>query len=203
MSVIATGSVSDFFQEVVGDAMRSRKVDAGEGTTSYLVCLLTDYTKPDPRAGETLERPLAFLLDEAIKTAEPGERFEKLRTLGDGVLYGCGFFRDHFEKRGVDEAYLFGIGATAYQNAALILRRGAEDEAQQSLDVFGELAKKFDAFVSVIADVADSTVAMSAASSRNVLRMYERWLKTGSDRLAKSLSDHGLVPTRGSKGVLQ
>jgi hypothetical protein len=197
-SIVATESITGFFDEVVGDAMRARGVDATQEATRYLVGLLTDYAKPDGRAGATLERPLAFLLDEAMHTLDLGERFERLRTLGDGVLYSSGFFGDHFERRGVDQRYLVGIGVTAYRNAGSLLNTGGDDK----LDVFGELAEKFVSFVEVIADVADSTIAMGVASSRSVMKLYERWLKTRSDRLAQALSTHGFVAPRG-KGVLQ
>jgi hypothetical protein len=41
------------------------------------------------------------------------------------------------------------------------------------------------------------------AGSRDLLKVYERWLKTGSDRLAQALTSHGLVPMRGAKGTIQ
>jgi hypothetical protein len=44
---------------------------------------------------------------------------------------------------------------------------------------------------------------MSGENARGLLRVYERWLKTGSDRLASALTSRGVVPTRGGKGVLQ
>jgi hypothetical protein len=70
-------------------------------------------------------------------------------------------------------------------------------------DLFTELAESFDAFVGVLADVADSAVAASLESSRGLLKVYERWLKTGSDRLATALTSRGVMPTRGTRGVLQ
>ena len=146
-------------------------------------------------------RPLTLLLDEAVHVADPAERFERLRTLGDGVLYGCGFFGDHFEARGVDARYLRGLGTRAYGAAGSILRRGPEP--QTAPDLFAELAVNFDAFVGVLADVADATVAMGVENSRGLVKAYERWLKTGSDRLAGALTSRGLVPTRGGGGVLQ
>lgn len=199
MSIVAAESVSGFFHEVVEDALRARRVEATEGAAHYLVSLLTDYAKPDIRAGATLERPLAFLLDEAMHTLDLGERFEKLRTVGDGVLYGVGFFGDHFEARGVDHGYLVGIGVTAYRNAGSLF---VPTDKEAKLDVFGELAEKFAEFVKVLAEVADSTVAMGVASSQSVMKLYERWLKTRSDRLADALASHGFVAPRG-KGILQ
>jgi hypothetical protein len=43
---------------------------------------------------------------------------------------------------------------------------------------------------------------MGTDSSRGLLKVYERWLKTGNDRLASVLTSRGVVPTRGSKGML-
>ena len=171
--------------------------------TSYLVSLLSDYARPDPRAGEALARPLAFLLDEAMHTSAPAERFDKLRTLGDGVLYSCGFFGDHFESRGVDQAYLIGIGTTAYGRAASMLTLPSPDKKGDSLDIYRELADNFSAFVGVLIEIADRTVTAGVQGSKDLVRVYERWLKTGSEGLAQALAAHGLVPVRGAKGVVQ
>jgi hypothetical protein len=198
-SIVAAGSVSDFFVDMVGDAMKARRVEASPAATHYIVGLLSDFAKPDARAEETLERPLTFLLDEALHTPNVGERFEKLRSLGDGILYSSGFFGDHFEARGVDHKYIIGLGATAYENAgALIVTPAARGES--SLDVFGELAAKFAAFVAVLTDVADATVAQGIQSSKNLVKLYERWLRTRSDRLADALSSHGFMTPRGAGG---
>jgi hypothetical protein len=201
MAIVAARSVALFFSEVVEDALRVQRVDATEGAARYLVALLTDYAHPNLRADATLDRPLTLLLDEAVRVADPAERFERLRTLGDGVLYGCGFFGDHFDARGVDPRYLRGLGTRAYGAAGSILRHG--QETPTAPDLFAELASNFDAFVGVLSDVADATVAMGIENSRGLVKAYERWLKTGSDRLAGALTSRGLMPTRGGRGVLQ
>jgi hypothetical protein len=200
MAIVAAQSVSGFFGEVVEDAIRARRVDATNGATHYLVALLADYAHPDNRTGETLDRPLTLLLDEALRVAEPAERFERLRALGDGVLYGCGFFGDHFEARGVDPKYLHGLGTRAYGAASSMLRRGTHDSGP---DLFAELAHNFGVFVGIVGDVADATITMGMESSRGLLKVYERWLRTGSERLATALTSHGVMPTRGTKGTLQ
>jgi len=202
MSLVATDSIASYFSDVVGDAMKARRFEATEMTTQYIVALLADFARPDVRAGQALDRPVAFLLDEALHTATPAERFERLRALGDGVLYSCGFFVDHFEARGVEQSYLVGIGTVAYGGASSMLRLTAE-EAARKLDIYRELADKFASFVSVLAEIADRSTADAVAGSRDLLKVYERWLKTGSDRLAQALTSHGLVPMRGSRGALQ
>jgi hypothetical protein len=204
MTILAAHSVSHFFHEAVEDSMRTQRIDATDGATRYLVGLLADYVHPEGRTGETLERPLTLLFDEALRAPDPGERFQRLRVIGDGVLYGCGFFGDHFEARGVDTKYLFGLGARAYGTAGAMLRRpSGSTTGTDGPDLFGELSEKFGSFVDVLADVADTTVAAGVETSRGLLKVYERWLKTGSERLATALTSAGVVPTRGTRGVLQ
>ncbi|HXX65810.1 MAG TPA: hypothetical protein VEK07_01430 [Polyangiaceae bacterium] len=201
MTILAARSVAHFFCEAVEDAIRSRGVTATDGAAQYLVALLTDYAHPEGRAEEALDRPLTLLLDEALRIGHRAERFERLRTLGDGVLYASGFFGAHFEARGVDPKYLRGLGTRAYGAASSMLRHGGEEATGP--DLFAELADNFDEFVDVLTEVADSTLAMGAETARGLVRAYERWLKTGSERLASALTSQGVLPTRGPKGVLQ
>lgn len=201
MSIVATASVADFFEEVVEDAMKSRGLRASEGATSYVIALLAELAKPGSPVERTLDRPLTLLLDEALHTSVVAERFEKLRTLGDGVLYSSGFFADHFEARGVDTKYVISIGQTAYQSAGSLLRGNGEKKDEGSLDIFAELAKDFGAFVAVVGEVANATIAKSVATSRGVLKLYERWLKTRNERLGEALASQGFVAPRGGGRV--
>jgi hypothetical protein len=203
MSIVAAASVSDFFAEAVSDAMRSRGVAASDGARSYVIALLADLAKPGSPVERTLERPLTLLLDEALHTPTLGERFDRLRTLGDGVLYSSGFFGDHFEARGVDTSYLIGIGRTAYEGAgALIMGGSGTDVAEDArrIDIFAELASGFASFVELIAEVANATIASGVATSRGLVKLYERWLKTRSETLAEALSSHGFVRPGGRHG---
>src|SRR6266513_2698774 len=114
MSIALEKSVGGFFHEALDEAVRTRQVDATDQALSYLVALLTDFAHPDPLREDTFARPFAFLLDEALRTTGAA-RFQKLRGLGDGVLYITGFFGAHIETRGVDVGYVTGVGATAYR----------------------------------------------------------------------------------------
>jgi len=198
MEILPASSVQGFFHEVVEDAIKARRVEATEGATQYVVAVLADFAHPDRRAEEALEGPLTLLLDEALHVLDAAERFERLRLLGDGVLYGCGFFGEAFEARGVDTKYLHQLGTRAYGAASSMLR-----STQEGPDLFGELAEKFGVFVDVVAEVADATIAMGTESPKGLLKMYERWLRTGSERLASALTSRGMMPTRGAKGVIQ
>jgi hypothetical protein len=138
------------------------------------------------------------LLDEALQTAGQ-ERFERLRTLGDGVLYVSGFFSEHLETRGVAPTYISALGSRAYGSAAAMLRQNAADSGAP--DLFNELADKFRMFVDLLADVAEALSVRSARSASATVKLYERWLKTGSASLAEELTARGLVPLRGTGSI--
>ena len=198
MSEIAIApSMNEYFRGVVTEAVLAKHVEATEAAVSYLVALLCEFAHPDEEAGSAFGRPLTFLLRDALDAAGP-ERFKRLRTLGDGVLYAVGFFGPHMRLSDADRGYVVTVGSMAYDHAAAMLRLNAKSRGP---DVLGELAAKFDRFVVVLNDVADGTLARSANDERSVVKLYERWLKTGSDRLAAELASRGLVPTRAKGGL--
>lgn len=193
-------NITQFFQEVISDAIRVHRVDATDAATTYLVTLLCDYAHPDEEAGSTFNRPLTFLLRDALEASGP-ERFRRLRALGDHSLYALGFFGGHMEQRGIDRGYVSSVGATAYANAAAMLRvKSRAERLAAGPDVLSEMAAKFDRFAEVLRDVADGTLACGARDERSVVKLYERWLRTGSSRLAEELGARGIVPTRGAGG---
>jgi hypothetical protein len=188
-----------FFHNVLVEALAERHVEASEATAHYLVALLADFAHPKEETTEALERPLPFLLQEALAAAG-SERFERLRTLGDSVLYTSGFFLDHLETRGVQLTYVSALGARAYGSAASMLRvPGNSDNAPE---LFEELADKFTRFAEVLSTVSEGLFANSAiATDSGALRTYERWLRTGSPQLSNALATRGMVATRGRGGV--
>ena len=198
-SIAIAPNISQYFQEVISDALRARQVAATDAAASYLVSLLCDYAHPDEEAGSTFNRPLTFVLRDAINSVGP-ERFRRLRGLGDHSLYALGFFGDHIEQKGIDRGYVSTVGSTAYREAASMLRLKAQ-KTERGPNVLSELAAKFDRFAEVLRDVADGTLSAGSRDERSVVKLYERWLKTGSARLAEELGSHGIVPTRGAGGL--
>lgn len=192
-----SANLETFFHDVVDDAIRKQQLEATQAAEYYLVSLLTDYARPDALSHETLERPLTLLLDEAMH-APSSERFERLRALGDGVLYVSGFFAPHLETRGVEVRYVTSLGARAYDGAGRMLR-GANDNHVP--DLFFELAENFSRFSELLASVAERLSLSAAPTSKGVLKLYERWLKTGSEHLGSELVQRGVLPVRGAGGV--
>jgi hypothetical protein len=192
--------MSEYFQEVIQDAMRVRNIEATRAASTYLVSLLCDFAHPDEEAESPFKKPLTFLLHDALEATGP-ERFRRLRTLGDGVLYGLGFFGSHIEMKGIDRGYVVDVGTSAYTQAAAMLRKKREP---LGADVLAELSTKFERFVQVLADVSEGTLASAVSDGRSLVKLYERWLKTGSSRLAGELATRGFLalPHRSPSGGL-
>ncbi|HMJ12746.1 MAG TPA: hypothetical protein VK524_15095 [Polyangiaceae bacterium] len=197
-----SSNLNQFFRSVVQEAIRTHSYETTHAAETYLVALLTDYARPDQLTGETLCRPLTLLLQEAMQLSGP-ERFERLRVLGDGVLYVTGFFGDHLDTRGVARSYVNALGARAYDGAASMLRSVTLNVAAEpsTPDLFRELSEKFPMFVELLSRIADGIQVNGARSDRAMLKIYERWLKTGSHELAQGLFARGLVPLRGDHTV--
>lgn len=189
--------IDGFFEQVVNEAIRARQVEATGAAARYLAGILGDYAR-GAISDETLDRPLTFQLRDAL-AAVGAERFQRLRTIGDGVLYVLGFFGTSLTRRGADRDYVMQVGSSAYGHASAMLRlTGAVSSAP---DVLGELAQKYGRFVEVMHEIADGVLAAASCDDTSVLRIYERWQQSGSERLADELTQLGFFPVRASGGV--
>lgn len=187
-----TPNIDAYFEEIVHDAVVARAVEASPAAEHYVAAILSDYARgATPKTA--FDRPLTFELRDALESPTP-ERFDRLRHIGDGVLYLLGFFRDGVTRRGADPDYVKNVGASAYGHASAMMRMGGSD----GHDVLDELARKFDAFVAVIGEVSDGLTACAGTAGRDtaILRLYERWEQSGSTRLATMLGSFGLAPMR-------
>lgn len=195
-SIAIAPSMTQFFHEVVADALKARQVNATAEAAGYLVGILCEYAHPGEEAHSPFDEPLTFLLRDALE-ASGAERLRRLRALGDGVLYAIGFFGEHLTQRGADRKYIEQVGATAYQHAAATLRlRHRTGEPT----IYSELATKFERFAAVLGDVAEDTIGAMVRDSQSLVKVYERWVRTGSSRLAGELGMHGIVLSRGGVG---
>lgn len=153
--------IDAYFEEIVHDAIIARKVEATEAAETYLTALLVDYAKGE--TSTTFDQPLTFQLRDALE-ARGAERFQRLQSIGDGVLYLLGFFEGWMTRHGADRRYVMGLGSTAYSHASAMMRLGGTS----SYDVLQELSSKYDRFVAVLSDVAE------AALKDVTLRGYQR-----------------------------
>jgi hypothetical protein len=174
---------AEYFKELVDSALARQHVQAGDLTTYYLVNLLCQFVRPEARASDRDGEPLAIRLTRALQTGGSEQRAQ-LRSLGDFSLFMSGFFSDSLRRRTIDVDYYVSMGEYAYGS----LSRRDEDAFAE---VFGELARKFVGYMDVLADISERTAITSSA---DLLRLYEKWLRTGSSRDGKKLIDRGIVP---------
>lgn len=180
---------TQFFRETLLAAMGSRGIQASAQSEVYLTSLLNDHVR-SAEALARLQDPLSVRLSKALQ-ATGTERFEKLRVLGDDVLFTSGFFAEHLERRGLQPNYVAGVGQLAYGGVASMLRSFGP-----SSSLFDELADGFHSFVDLLRFVAESLVTMSLRADEDVAKLYDRWSRTGSSVLADVLLRMGLLPTK-------
>ena len=177
-------NVRTFFVEHVSEAMRDLRVETRAETQGYLVDLLSGFSVSE--GVPALSEPLALLLRRAVD-AQGADKLARLRELGDAALFLCGFFPDSFDRRGVDRTYVVTMGGRAY----LVVGRNDSDQARAA--VFSELAGRFGELAGVLDEVRERTAMCTEGA---IVRMYERWLESGSPALARRLRRRGLHPVR-------
>ena len=189
--ILSSQSIREFFRDLLSRAIENQRARVQPFTELYLVNLLHEflaaealYVQADD--GTWQQKPLAFLLKEALEEAGPA-RLRLLRRLGDTSLFISGFFPDSLARRSslVDVDYYIAMGGRAYDAVA-------RQAAERSL--WEELAEKFRLLVDLLNEVSERTLASSDAG---LIRLYERWVKSGSDRLATLLVRQGVLPRKG------
>ena len=181
-------STTEYFRELVGEALSARQLRTRDLTEYYLVNLLCQYVRPDTAAGsDEAGEPLAFRLSRALQSGGVEQR-ARLRSLGDFSLFMSGFFPDSFRRKTIDVDYYKSMGEYAYGSLG-------RSEHDTFADVFRELAVKFVGFMDVLALVSERTHSALPASG-DTLRLYEKWLRTGSVRDGQRLIERGVVPNQ-------
>jgi hypothetical protein len=186
MDVKSASSLSEFFREAVSSAMRNQSLATTELTEFYLVNLLSEFAH-----AQVSDEALALKMCDGLE-AMPGTRAQKLKEIGDTSLFVSGFFPDSLNGSLVDVDYYIGMGEVAYGHLSRMGRGVQVDSLSQ---VFCELSGKFARFVEVLSEIAsDSAVGASA----DLLRMYEKYVKTGSPAVLAKLQRRGMLLKTGT-----
>jgi hypothetical protein len=186
MDLTRHASASEFFHQIVTAALKNQHVDTSEPTECYLVNLLSAFIK-----APLDDQPLALKMASAA-AATPDERIRHLKEVGDTSLYVSGFFADSLQRKRVDVDYYIQMGGAAYALLSHAFRGYRHSEVFGG--VYCELGSKFARFVDVLAEVSEST---SMTSNLGLVQVYERWLRTGSERMARRLMQQGVLPRKG------
>lgn len=181
------------------DALVRTKVATIPAVETYIVGLLEHFMSADklfdeePETGQRQTSTLAEMFLRAINS-QSSEQFSMFKKLGDTSLYISGFFGDSLNRKVVDIDYYAGMGGTAYQNLSHVVR--SEDQR----NLYGELSSKFLGFVDVLTYISTKSLMNN---NQNVLRLYERYVKTGSDLARDQLLEKGIVAPANLKKTYQ
>lgn len=170
-----------FFENRVDTAFKRLGFRPRALSRQYLVELLESFMF----SGKVFEKgeTLAELYLRAMSAPGP-QRLQMLKKLGDGSLYISGFFGDSLTNKMVDIDYYVDMGGTAY--GTLAVASGDGDLAV----VYDEYARNFGAFVDVLTFISQESLIQS---NGDLLRLYDRFVTTGSRLAEEQLAEKGLL----------
>ena len=180
--MLSTTNLTALFHDMVRAAMAAQQVASSETTEFYLVQLLEAFARP--ARGNLLDPPLALDYLEALHLPAP-KRYAKLKRVADTALFVTGVFVDSLERSLVGPEYYAALGRNAYA------RLSAQSSRAALASLFEELAGRFPEFVRVLTEISAQELFRR---EQDTLRLYKRWLQTGSQREADLLIRRGLIP---------
>ncbi len=196
-TLIASSDLTVFFHEQIQQAVDHQKVKTDDATRQYLVRLLTVFSRSDHLFEHTQNgielRPLAIHYAEALEAPTEEARNLNLQRLGDLALFVSGVFPDALNRQLVDVDYYIAMGGNAYGSLSALPHKSTR--WRTLADIFHQLAAQFSRFVEVLNEVCEKAYF---TNDRDIMRLYEKWQKTGSARIAGQLRQLGIEPLMGS-----
>src|SRR5262249_47041360 len=191
--VVPIANLREFFKDELHGALEKQQVAVEDQTEHYVVNLLTLFSRSEALFDKTPEgsglKPLVLMLSEALEAPSAGDRNRGLQRLGDVSLFIAGFFAQSFARKLIDIDYHIAMGGRAYATLAASLSRVI---SRVLCNIYGELAEKYQPMVDALNELSESSYQHS---DKNILRLYEIWLKTGSRRCYEILKRLGVDPT--------
>jgi hypothetical protein len=208
--VLPVANLREYFRDALDAALANQQVAVAAQTQHYVVNLLAlfarsealydqapqDSTHQDPEHRARI-KPLVIMLTEALQAPTEAERQAALQRMGDVSLFIAGFFAPGFARKLIDIDYHIAMGGRAYGTLAQSLGRGRRAVLGT---VFAELAVKFQPMVDALNEISETAYRHS---QRDVLRLYELWLKTGSERARRLLQGLGVTAAPAARSAFQ
>jgi hypothetical protein len=192
LKVQPVANLREYFRDALRSAFHHQHVAVEDQTEQYVVNVLTLFARADALYENTAAgpriKPLVVMLSEALEAPTQEQRCRGLQRLGDVSLFVAGFFAQGFARKLIDIDYHIAMGGRAYGTLADSLRQGRSKTLGQ---VFAELAVKFQPVVDALNEISETSYRHS---DRDLLRLYELWIKTGSERSRSILRRLGVEP---------
>jgi len=199
MTRLETAGLMEYFKEAVENATERLRVDISDETEFYVVDLLFRYAHAEALVTRHLNTETGTFAELFLKSQEQNgdRRALILKYIGDTTLFLAGFFSDSFQRSLVDIDYYASLGRASYHNLLDLLT--ARVIQWRLEDVFDELSQKFVQVMDILGEVAASDEPQQAV---DLLRIYERWIRTRSRRDEGLLRQKGIIPLEASSPKL-
>jgi len=182
MFEVMPGALSVRLEVQPAEALEQQHIESSETTECYLVHLLERFAAPGRK--DLLDPPLGVDYLRAFELPAV-QRFDTLRRVADTALFVTGVFVECLDRGLVGPDYYTALGRNAYAHLSNEMRRGGLG------DSFVELADRFPEFVRVLGAISALELFRT---EQDTLRLYKRWLQTGSQHEADLLVRRGLIP---------
>jgi hypothetical protein len=187
--VMPVHNLQEYFRQSIDEAIVGQGVDIDPHATHYVVNMMTLFSRSEHFYEDDGEiygiRPLALMLADAADAPSPEHRNQTLKRIGDVALFVGGFFVDSLRDKPVDVDYYMHMGENAYGSLSEETRGTFHGNA--FADIYRELATKFRVLIDVLNEVR-------GGAEQDVVRTFEIWRKTGSQRAERLLREQGVLP---------
>ncbi|MEO0326320.1 MAG: hypothetical protein AAF447_25450 [Myxococcota bacterium] len=134
---------------------------------------------------------LVHQLHAAAGAAGPHARRAAFEATGDRALYVVGFQGPHLARKGISPRYYASVGGRAYRQAS-----GYGGAGRVTLRRLGE---GFARWARLLDTVREET---ALRTPQDIVRLYDRYRRTGSSVLAERLREVGVYPQKPAPGTL-
>lgn len=191
-NLIISENLREFFYQKLRVALANQEIQTQVHTEFYLVNLLSGFLRSNPQKllPHQEEKALAIHYLESLQM-NPEQSWSLLKYLGDMTLYVAGFFQGNFQRKSLDLNYYMSLGGSAYRRLSHLSE--VNPRARSHKEIFQDLAENFKSFVDVLSEISESS---QVTNSLDLLKLYERWMSTGSKRLLKKLQLQGIHPLK-------
>lgn len=190
--VMPVQNLQEYFRTSIDEVIAGQGVDIDPHATHYVVNMMTLFSRSEYFYEDSDEnyglRPLALMLADAADSPSPEHRNQTLKRIGDVALFVAGFFTDGLRAKAVDVDYYMHMGQNAYGSLSEEVRGTRHGKA--FADIYLELALKFRLLMDVLSEVRGS-------GDQDLVRTFEVWRKTGSQRAERMLRQQGVFPIVG------
>ncbi|MFK8137438.1 MAG: hypothetical protein AB8E15_03670 [Bdellovibrionales bacterium] len=178
-----------YFLDLIEEAYSRVSIRPEPQVKKYLSQLLVHYVKSDnlflldEDEGRFKQPTLAEMYFKAIESPKEDRR-NWLKRLGDTSLYIAGIFGDSLQRKMNDLDYYVDMGGTAYSHLA------TEVEGSETATIYREISKNFTSYLDIYTYISQTTLS---TDNKNLLRLYENYVRTGSEIAKQHLLDEGIL----------